>query len=769
MKASDSIELLKMLLDSAANPKSDADYYSDANTYSGASSPETAEARAKADALEATGWENWLLTLFPFAFEEDFSDDHRKFWDLRWKVLQLIKEQKKYFAIGLVPKDKTEIESFFREKGIWIEDKEYVTLLILGRGLAKSSSIEASAVMRGAILGDGYCLYVCEAQDQANEHIGNCKGLILNDESRLTEFYPAMAIVENATVGGIKTKDRADIFITVGGWICRAKGLKGRFRGLRVGNKRPDDIKLDDIDGVNDSIAVSVKKLKDITASLIPTQARRWATLDFGQNLVNETGTITQVHTGKSDAFGERTVIGVTNTFKEFREGIEYQTYFDEADGRVKHKILPAAEPTWAGVDIPQAQKFLNDSGLETFLAEYQNSFKHLQTEKVFHEYNEARHVIGWSDFERVFGSRYIPPHWKAKASADLGYSKESLSAWMFTASAAQNSPLPGRYFCYRAPTFCQDSIDDQAVALWEEMFPDAFSGKNHFEATQSFAEYPELVRLLNTKPRCRDLLKNFTYNPRTDSYQQKKEKTDWRPNISDEEKAMYYVKEAEKTFRSQIMMWVISHEKTGEQKTLAQKYGIPCQKVKEFKADSGVAEANHLLKGDYTVPHPFYEDEPVLDGDGEPTGLWKLGCPYIFFVVDDRQVKAPRDDRGMKTFREQVANQRWTQEKLTELGLTRTIPMKYQSDCGDAFRMWAVDYALPPSEPLTPQEVFIQKVENINPDAIIKEGEIITPERQMSIEETHSLAAELTAFELGALDDDVEYEVDEELTREFW
>ncbi len=81
-----------------------------------------------------------------------------------------------------------------------------------------------------------------------------------------------------------------------------------------------------------------------------------------------------------------RTVVGVTNTFEKFIEHEDFETYLDEKENRLRHRILPNAKPTWDGVDIPQAQKFLNDSGLETFLAEYQNEFEHLKTEKVVHE-----------------------------------------------------------------------------------------------------------------------------------------------------------------------------------------------------------------------------------------------------------------------------------------------------------------------------------------------------------------------------------------------
>lgn len=710
-------------------------------------------------AIEAQGWEPWLMTMFPFAFEEEFSDDHRKFWELFWSLCMRIREQRKYIALGVVPgHDIEKQEAYFRALGIFIEPKEYVILLILGRGLAKSSTIEASAVVRGALLG-GYCLYICEGQDQANEHIGNCKGIIEHEESRLDEFYPGMRIDPDAKVNGKKTKDREDLFITASGWICRAKGLNASLRGLRIGNHRPDHICLDDLDGVNDSIAVSAKKLKQVTASVIPTQARRHATIAFGQNLIVESGVMTQIYTGKSDALAERTTIGVSNTFVSFEEHVDYTTYFDEEDGRIKHRILPGARTTWKGVDTGAAQKFLNDSGLETFIAEYQNSFAHMKTGKVFHEWNEQRHIITWSMFEKIFGVRYIPADWQAKATADLGYSKESLSAWLFTASAAQNTPLPARYFCYRAKTFVMDGIDDQAIDIWEDMFPDDSVGKTHSESSTDFAAFPELFRLLKTKPRCQSLLENYTYNWRTNEYENKSTQPGihgFAPTATEEEKALFYVREAEKVFKSQITIWTVSHEKTGEQKTLAKMYAIPVHKTQEFGATDGVAEGNHLLKGDYTRPHPFIPDRQIIDEEEakklkRPVGTWLLGCPAIFFIVDDNQYKAPKDDKGMKVFREQIAAQPWTQEKLTENGLTKTIPLKYQSDYPDSYRMFAAGFHLPNSTPLTPLERF-NKIKP--PAAHIVEGEIITPEKQMAIELGEEIAREQMMREMGLLDE---------------
>lgn len=639
----------------------------------------------KAAELESRGWREWLLTLFPFAFDEDFSADHCRYWELRWSVFMRIRQQREYDKIGLP-----------YPPHIKIDDDEWVTLLLLGRGIGKSSTIEAGGVMRGALLDGGYCLYVCEAQDQAEEHVSNMKILISHDESRLAEFYPHMVLDENAVISGLKLKDRSDLFMTKNGWICRAKGLNSKLRGLRIGQRRPDDIKIDDIDGVNDSIAVSAKKLKQLTSSVIPTQARKYSTIDFGQNLIAETSVANQIYTSKTDALAARTVIGVTNTFKAFEEGAHYTSSLDES-GRIRYKILPTAEPTWDGVDIAQAQKFLNDSGLDTFLSEYMNRFDHRQQERVFHEYDEARQVIEWQDFQRVFGVQHIPQHWKAKAAFDAGYSEHSLSAWGFYATAAQNSPLPGAHFCYRTLTFCKDSIDDQAEVIWERMFPNPATGRRHFEASQSFTRFPELCRLLKTKPRCREWIADLSPDTVLDHYIAPP-----KANASDEDKSLFYVKQAQRTFQSQITTWVLSHEKTGEQKTLAQKYGIPMQKVRSYGADAGVTEANHLLRGDYTKPHPFYPDE--ID---PATGLYRLGRPYLYVIVANGQKHRSVDDAGHHTFRQHIQNQRWVEERIGEAGLTKRVPFKVESDHCDQFRMFAVDYAVPIATPKTKVEVF--------------------------------------------------------------
>lgn len=403
----------------------------------------------RAEALEAAGWQAWLLALFPFWFEEDFSEEHTRYWELRWSVYQRIK------------------------RGETVPDKELACMLLLGRGLGKSAVIEASRVMRAAIVGKGYSLIVSETDDQATEHLGNCRILIEHPDSQLLHYYPQMGIAENAdALKGMPTADRREMFICKNGYIFRAKGLNAKMRGLRVGIHRPDDIALDDIDDVNDSLALSLSKERQITASIVPVQARRDVTIDVGQNLITEHSFVNRVFSGKSDALAERTVIGVTNAFTK----LDLDHRPDGENGGLRHYILETSIPSWAGLDIARAQKFLHDSGLQTFLAEYQNEFDQFKSGRVIPEYDPKMQRISWSQFETIFGERRIPAHWKCKVGLDVGYSEGQYphwSAWNFIAAAAENSLYPGMLFVYRSRSFKGTSIDDQADKIKADMWPD--------------------------------------------------------------------------------------------------------------------------------------------------------------------------------------------------------------------------------------------------------------------------------------------------------
>lgn len=421
------------------------------------------DASHRALELERQGWQVWLETLFPFVFRETFSKEHQQYWEKLWSVLHRIRAQKQHDILH----NGTSVVPY--PKDIEIENAEMVLMLILGRGLGKSAALEAGAIMRAAIVGSGYALFISESSDQAEEHLRNCKILIEHPESLLLSYYPQLAIEEasitNDKVKGAKGVNRREIFMCCNGWVARAKGLDSLLRGLRIGGQRPDDIILDDLDGVNDSVYVSTNKLRQLTTSVIPTQARQHSTIKFAQNLITNHSVASRLYTGKTDALSERTIIGVANAFEKF----DYELVQTE-DGRAKYQIMDTSVPTWDGLDIARAQKFLNDSGLEAFLAEYQNSFEHLANTLVIPQYNEDIHIITWSQFRRVFGVGHIPNDWGIGVGHDVGYTATHPSAWSFIAVSGMNTPMPGKYFLYRGRTFTDKDEYDQAETILKEV-----------------------------------------------------------------------------------------------------------------------------------------------------------------------------------------------------------------------------------------------------------------------------------------------------------
>jgi hypothetical protein len=326
-----------------------------------------------------------------------------------------------------------------------------------------------------------------------------------------------------------------------------------------------------------------------------------------------------QIYQGISDALAERTVIGVTKAFHT----LNVDSNFDDSQ-RIKHVILPTSVPSWSGFDIKKAQKFLNASGLDTFLAEYQNELNRQKAGKVIPEYNEEVQVITWSEFEKVYGSKQIPPHWKAKVGLDIGYSDGQFphwSAWVFVATAAANSSLPNKVFVYRSCSFKATSIDDQAVAV-----------------------KPQVMEKIET--------------------------------------------------------WQMSHERTGEMMTMQQKYGLPFQKFQHYRVEDGVPQWRHLSRPDRTKPNPFKEDSQNEDG------LYRLGDCTLFYIVDDDQRLSPRDDRGHRLLREQVAAWEYVPIRLTQHGQTAQKPSKVNDDMCDALKGILALFG-PRVAPLTAQEKF--------------------------------------------------------------
>lgn len=532
---------------------------------------------------EVKGYEAWLHAMGPHSFTGDFSDFHRDIWNWYWPVTDKQRSGQK----------------------VDLEDITYFS--IWGRGLGKSTHAEWMAIVEGCLIGKGFVLYVCGTAEQAEAHVEAIRDR-LETEGQLHQAYPGMR--KPAGKAGYTGEHkqygwRQDYLMTANGWAIRPVGLDKAIRGWKRGDTRVSLIILDDIDDDDDSPEVILKKERRIAKKILPMGTARTKVV-FAQNLIHSNSVLNRMHTRQTDILALRRGDVAIKSF----ESIEIE--------RGIRNVIKDGVPTWPHIDMAECQSFLDRSGYDAFMAEYMHDFTGEQSDRVLPEYDDRilrLHVITWSQYEAKYKMRRIPSDWACDAGLDIGYTTGHKSAWTFLSKAPQWAELSGSIFRYRGRTFTGVGIDEQAVAVRRDMWPD---------------------------------------------------------------------ESIEREF--------MSHEKLGERMVLNDKHGWhfnPCDSAKT----AGVPQWRHFLRTDRSKPHPFHRDEKGLDG------LWKLGCPSWFDIVDDDQFIAPRDDHGLKTHRNQAYSWKMRKVEETKSGMTVEQPMKADEDSCDSTRALTAGTSFGPTE----------------------------------------------------------------------
>jgi len=383
----------------------------------------------------ADGWEPFLKSLGPNTFKSSFSEFHKEFWNWYWRLSRM-------------RRDRAPIK------------KETLSFLAgWARGCGKSSTVEWACIAEGALGLEGYVLYVCKNQESANSHVADIRRRL--ESSEVARYFPDLAEPKIGRHGG-KYGWRQDFLVTAGGWAIRPLGLDTlNIRGIREGDLRPTMIVFDDLDDYDMSLHEAQSILGTISRSILPAGTPSIIQL-IAQNLIVEHGAVNQIYTGKTDVLSDHH----PSVYPAFEDDLVIEPKTDPATGKRSYEIL-SGTPTWEGMDLEDALVNLNKSGLEAFYAEYQHDFSLDKSELVLPEYDDTVHVITWSQFEEMFGTRYrVPEHWQAGVGLDLGYTKTHLSAWTWMAVSAEDSKLPFAYFVYRGKTFQGRSLAEQVEEI---------------------------------------------------------------------------------------------------------------------------------------------------------------------------------------------------------------------------------------------------------------------------------------------------------------
>lgn len=404
---------------------------------------------------EAQGFEHWLRKFGPHSFTGTFASFHTEFWEWYWPLALRLRQNKE------------------------LDTNDLVAFLPWPRDSGKSTHAEWAAIAEGCLVRKGYVLWVSGKQEQAEEHVVSIRDRI--ESEQIGKIYPWMSKPKVGAHGNkfgwgkefLMTGDAR----SGGGWAVRPAGLNVAMRGGKVLDMRPTLIILSDVDEIGDSIMVVEQKEMLISRSILP-MGNSSTRVIFDQNPIHANSVMNRVLTRVSSVLSVRRVIG-GGAVPAFKDDLRIE--FEQTDHGPRH-IIKAGTPTWKDMDIRKCQVFLDRSGLDAFLAEYQHNLTATEEERVLPEYDDRvtrAHVITWSQFEKLYGMRRIPTDWAADVGMDIGYTTGHRSAWTFLATAPLAAPLSGSRFRYRGFSFQAMSIDDQAIKVRASLWPNENINRN--------------------------------------------------------------------------------------------------------------------------------------------------------------------------------------------------------------------------------------------------------------------------------------------------
>lgn len=402
--------------------------------------------------LELMGYESWLRKLGPHTFTRPFAPIQRRFWEWNWT--------------GLMK----------RKRGELLLPKEKVGFLPWSRETGKSSTVEWATISDGAVLSQGFVIYLCGQQFLAEKHVIDIRDRIESEE--VARYYPHLGKPKLGAHGNRYGWGK-DFLMTKGGWAIRPIGLDVAARGGKSGNIRPTLIVIDDIDELGDSIDVILSNEQKLTRSILAMGDANTRVL-VAQNPIHSMSIINRLLTGICSALAVRTIFGGGPSGREPVKAIEdLEVEHTQQDGGPRH-LIRSGRSNWPGITPEMWQDSLDRVGYEGFMAEYQHDFSAELEERVLPPYDDRItrvHVITWSQFCRLyFGDsdavRMVPDGWTCAMGTDFGFTKGHLSAWTWLTRAPSYAPLAGSVFRYRGRTFRQKMLDDQVTAIKAAMWP---------------------------------------------------------------------------------------------------------------------------------------------------------------------------------------------------------------------------------------------------------------------------------------------------------
>jgi len=310
-------------------------------------------------------WHSWLTLLFPSYVRAAFAPHHEQFWQWAWEIEA--KRRPRPFVAA------------------W------------PRGGAKSASAELANVALGARGKRRYALYVCETQDQADDHIATIATSLerLDVERAVNKYGSSKGWRRNRVVTApIKQPDGSFSL----GFIVDALGMDTAARGVKIDEDRPDLITFDDIDAEHDTMKITEKKKKTLTTRILPAGTAYCALLVV-QNIIIPHGIMARlanVAEEKADFLSDRIVSGPIPAVRNL------QTRSEQDEHGAVRVVITGGEPSWTGQNLAVCQSDIDSWGWAAWDKEAQHNVGDNPNALWSRELIEATRVAVTPTLERV-------------------------------------------------------------------------------------------------------------------------------------------------------------------------------------------------------------------------------------------------------------------------------------------------------------------------------------------------------------------------------
>lgn len=227
------------------------------------------------------------------------------------------------------------------------------------RGGAKSTNSEMATVALGARRRRRYAWYICETQDQADDHVATIAAMLESDG--VAEFYPDLAARKVGKYGSSRGW-RRNRLRTRQGYTVDALGLDSAARGVKLEEARPDLMIVDDVDDINDGPNTVDKKIRTLTKTIFGAGDTDSLAVLAVQNLIHPESIFARMATGRADWLTDRILSGPIPALYDFT--------YEHRRGRW---IITSGIPSWVGQDLAACQAVIDTEGITAFLEERQH------------------------------------------------------------------------------------------------------------------------------------------------------------------------------------------------------------------------------------------------------------------------------------------------------------------------------------------------------------------------------------------------------------